>query len=291
MILKIEHNVLLKSYTTLGIGGPADTIVHPETIEEIRDLIRENSIEQLYILGNGSNVLFGDEGYAGKIVHISAPLNAIEWLENGLVAVESGATNQELAAFCQKHGLQGYEFASGIPGTVGGAIVMNAGAYNGETKDVLDGVEYVDAAGELVYRHRDELDLSYRHSFFSDHFGVIVKAYYRFENGDPEEIQARIDDLTERRYAKQPMDQHSAGSTFKRPEGHFASALIDQSGLRGYEYNGAAVSDKHTGFLINKDNASAEDFLELIARVQKKVYDDHGVWLECEVKQVPSGRK
>ena len=284
--MKTQYNVSLKDFSTLHIGGPAKLVLHPETVEDMQQILGEYDIEDLYILGNGSNILFDDEGYDGVLVHIGAPFNAISAVKENVVCAQSGATNEELAAYCAKNGLGGYEFASGIPGTIGGAITMNAGAYDGETKDVLIGVEYIDENGVLVYKSNEHLDLSYRHSYFTDHFGIVVHAYYKFEPKDPDEVQARIDELTQKRWSKQPMESYSAGSTFKRPEGHFASALIDQSGLRGFSVNDAAVSEKHTGFLINKGNATAQDFRDLIEQVRRKVHEDHGVWLECEVKQV-----
>ncbi|EOS59889.1 UDP-N-acetylenolpyruvoylglucosamine reductase [Firmicutes bacterium M10-2] len=286
--MKIEYNAQLKEFSTLHIGGPAKMMAHPETVEEVQELVKNHDIHDIYIIGNGSNILFDDEGYDGLIIHIGAPFNHMELMEGGKVRVESGATNEQLAWFCAEHGLGGYEFASGIPGTVGGAIVMNAGAYNGETKEVLVGVEYVDENGQIVYKDKEDLSLSYRHSFFSENFGIVVCAYYQFEEKDPKLVEEKILDLKQKRWSKQPMEQYSAGSTFKRPEGYFASALIDQSGLRGYSHHDAAVSDKHTGFLINKGNASAKEFRELIEQVREKVHADHGVWLECEIKQVHS---
>lgn len=287
--MRLEENALLKNWTTLHIGGPAKYLAHPESIEDIKEIIKQTNEKQipLYILGNGSNVLFDDQGYNGMILHIGEAMDSIELLAGNRVKVESGATNAQLAKFCQENGLGGYEFASGIPGTIGGAIVMNAGAYDGEMKDVLESIEYIDENGELHQLQNNELELSYRHSIFSNRFGIVTSAIYQFYPKDKQAIQEKIDELTEKRYSKQPMEEYSAGSTFKRPEGHYASALIHQSDLQGYHVGDAEVSTKHAGFLINKGTASAQEFLQLIQKVQNIVYEKHGVHLEPEVRYVP----
>lgn len=286
--MKIEENKELKEYTTLYIGGPAKKIVHPENLEEIQEVYEETKKngEKLFVLGNGSNVLFEDRGFDGTVMRLVENWNNIELLEDDQVKVQSGATNEELAAFAQKNGLTGYEFACGVPGTIGGAVVMNAGCYNSETKNVLKSVAYLDEEGNIQTKNNEDLDLSYRHSYFSDHFGIVLEAVYQFEKDDPKAIQERMDELQEKRYAKQPMDKHSCGSTFKRPEGYFAAALIDQAGLRGFKVGDAMVSEKHTGFLINNGNSTEKEFKELIRQVQQKVKEHSGVDLECEVREI-----
>lgn len=286
--MKIEKNKELKEYTTLYIGGPAKKIVHPESLQEIKEVYEEakKNGEKLFVLGNGSNVLFEDKGFNGTVLRLVENWNDMKLLDHDQVEVQSGATNEELAAFAQKNGLSGYEFACGVPGTIGGAVVMNAGCYNSETKNVLKSVTYLDEEGNIQTKDMEDLDLSYRHSYFSDHFGIVLSAVYQFEKDDPEKIQERMDELQEKRYAKQPMDKHSCGSTFKRPEGYFAAALIDQAGLRGFKVGDAMVSEKHTGFLINNGNCTEKEFKELISEVQKRVKEHSGVDLECEVREI-----
>lgn len=289
-MMKIEKQVQLKDWTTLHIGGPATYMAHPETeseILEVLEMAKEKDLP-LYILGNGSNVLFEDEGYEGIILHLGEQFSAIKRLENNQVWVQSGATNAQLASFCIENSLGGYEFASGIPGTIGGAIVMNAGAYDGEMKDVLVSIEYIDEEGKLQTKMNEELDLSYRHSIFSNTFGIVTSAIYQFEPKESSLVAEKIADLKERRYSKQPMEEYSAGSTFKRPEGHYASALIHQGELQGYHVGDAEVSMKHAGFLINKGNASSKEFNQLIADVQRIVLEKFNVQLEPEVRRVKS---
>lgn len=276
------ERVDLKHFCTLHIGGPARLVVSVKSIEEIQYVL-QNWQGPLLVLGNGSNMLFSDEGYQGVILHLGQKMAQIQ-AKSTRVYVEAGATNAQLSRFCQQNGLTGYEFASGIPGTVGGAIMMNAGAYFGCTDQVLVEVHYLDEQGRLCVKSVDECELAYRHSWFTDHFGLIVKAVYEFQKGDPQQIQAKIEDLTQRRYAKQPMDRYSAGSTFKRPEGHYASALIQEAGLKGYKVGQASVSQKHSGFLINEKNATAQEFLTLIQEVQAHIWQRYQVKLEPEVK-------
>lgn len=283
------RNEELKDYTTLKIGGPAKELVSPASEEEFAAVLKKADQEgtRLFILGNGSNVLFDDEGYDGLIVHVGPQYSGITLLPDHQVRVKSGTTNEELAAFLQKEGLGGYEFACGVPGTVGGAVMMNAGCYGGETKDVLREVVWLDRQGIRHTTPAEELDLGYRHSRFMEEFGLISEAVYQFEPRSPQRIQEKMDELQTARYEKQPMDKHSCGSTFKRPEGYFAGTLIDESGLRGYRVGDAMVSEKHCGFLINDGNCTSEEFKQLIRDVQRIVKEKHGVELECEVRRVP----
>jgi UDP-N-acetylmuramate dehydrogenase len=277
----------LRQYTTLKIGGPAKRLYNPASLEDIRHILltAQKEEEKLFVLGNGSNVLFNDEGYDGWILRLADNWSDIQLLENNRVKVQSGASNAQLAQFCLEHSLAGYEFASGIPGTIGGAVMMNAGAYTGETKDVIESVRCLDQHGTLKTLTKEQLNLSYRHSWFSDHFGIIIDATYAFKQGNQTDIETAIQDFTKRRWDKQPMDKASAGSTFKRPQGSYASKLIAESGLKGYRIGDAMVSDKHAGFLINAGNCDCKTFLELVQYVQNKVEADSGIRLELEIKR------
>lgn len=287
--MNYKTNEQLKNWTTLRIGGPAARFYEPQTIEEIRGILLENrqAGAPLMILGNGSNVLFEDEGYEGWIVHLGEEFSGIEERGNGMVRVLAGTENGELAHYLARHGLKGFEFASGIPGTVGGAVIMNAGAYDGEYKDILVRVGYLDENGELHEEDASNLDLSYRHSWFTDNFGVVVYADLQFEEADPEAVHARIQELHDKRHSKQPMDKASAGSTFKRPVNGYASALIHECGLQGLSVGDAMVSTKHAGFLINDGECTCKEFLELVSQVQKEVKAQKGVDLELEVRFIP----
>lgn len=280
--MKIQYNVPLKDYATLHIGGPAAVLKEPESLEEMQQVLKEED-GRLFVLGNGSNVLFTDKGYDGTILKISPSWNGIERLEGDRIRVQSGAQNWEIADFAAASELGGYEFACGVPGMVGGAIRMNAGCYGSEIKDVLESVRYLDREGNLHEMKAEDAELGYRHSWFADNFGVIVDAVLQLHPAKSEDIQATMRELQEKRYSKQPMDAYSCGSTFKRPEGHFAAALIDESGLRGYRVGEAQVSEKHTGFLINRGEATSEEFLQLIEDVRRIVAEKTGVELTCEV--------
>lgn len=286
--MNYRENVMLKDYTTLKIGGPAKRFYEPKTILEISQIVKEHTENNipLVILGNGSNMLFEDEGYDGSILHIGHALNQIEFLDDTTIRVYAGVENGELALWLAGHELGGYEFASGIPGTVGGAVIMNAGAYNGEMVDVLAGVGYVDENGLLQYATAGKLDLSYRHSWFTDHFGVVVYADLKLHPTTLKEAGEKLLDLYLKRHSKQPMEKASAGSTFKRPVNGYASALIHECGLQGVSVGDAMVSTKHAGFLINDGEASCKEFLELVEKVQKTVKEQRGVDLELEVRYI-----
>ena len=264
------ENEPMRLHTTFKIGGPADVFAQPETEEQLCRTIalcKECGVKY-YLLGNGSNILFEDAGYHGVVIDTTALKMGIGILENvcqpgaapGEVydAVAAGA-GLKLSALCTaalENGLTGLEFAYGIPGTVGGAVYMNAGAYGGEMKDVLTVVRYLTAEGEVVQASAAELDLSYRHSIFEENGGCILSAQFALQPGNAADIRAKMDELMAKRVDKQPLDKPSAGSTFKRPAGAFAAALIDQCGLRGYRHGGAAVSDKHCGFVVNLGGAT-----------------------------------
>lgn len=283
--IESKQHVSLKQYTTLQIGGETQLLCEPKTIDEIRFCISICKKHQYpyYILGRGSNVLALEKGYEGLMIVLSTNFHHMR-SEGNFIHAQSGATLKDVCAFCCEKSLTGLEFACGIPGSVGGAIFMNAGAYNGETKDVVKEVTYLDENLQLKVLPKEVLEFSYRHSWFTNHEGLIVKVTYELTPGDQQQIQARMDDLMKRRRDKQPLDTNNAGSTFKRPVNNYASALIRSAGLPGFSVGDASVSTKHAGFLINKGNATSDDFLQLIQEVQRRVKDLSGYDLECEIK-------
>ena len=292
------QNEPLADHCTFRIGGPADLFLQPETDEQLCtciSLCKEQGV-RYYLLGNGSNILFEDAGFRGAVIDLTAMKTGIGMKENisdeelnadcCSVTVGAGTKLSTLCNFALNHSCTGLEFAYGIPGTVGGAVYMNAGAYGGEIKDVLESVIYLNAAGEIVEATASELDLSYRHSIFETNGGCILWATFRLKKGAPEAIKARMNELMAKRLEKQPLDKPSAGSTFKRPVGAFAAALIDQCGLRGYRHGGAAVSEKHCGFVVNLGGATCADVLALCEEVRVIVKERTGYDLEKEIRVV-----
>ena len=282
------ENESMIEHTTFRIGGPADLFVVPTTVEGLAAVVSACNKEGIYcfILGNGSNVLVSDKGIRGVVVSTAACLNNIELIGAYEIKCGAGVKLSRLSDLACENSLTGAEFAWGIPGTVGGAVYMNAGAYDGEMKDILVSCEYLTPDGELHTMLADEMDLSYRHSAFSENGYVIVSATVRLKAGDKGEIRAKMDDFMHRRKSKQPLEFPSAGSTFKRPVGGFAAALIDECGLKGYSVGGAQVSEKHAGFVINKGGALAADICSLSAQVIEKVKQDTGVVMQPEVRFV-----
>lgn len=282
-----RENEPLAEHCTFKIGGPARVFVAPQEEEQLCKAIllcRDLSLPY-YLLGNGSNILFADEGWSGVILDTSALKSSIQ-REGCTLRAGAGTLLSSLCREALRAGLTGLEFAYGIPGTVGGAVYMNAGAYGGELKDVLTRVRYLNQEGQIVCAEAAELDLSYRHSIFEENGGCILSAEFRLTPGDPAEIQAKMEDLMGRRRDKQPLDKPSAGSTFKRPAGAFAGALIDQCGLRGYRHGGAAISEKHCGFVVNLGGASCADVLALCDEVRDIVQEKTGYLLEKEIRVV-----
>lgn len=277
----------MSRHTTFRVGGPADFFVTPKAKEEVRDVIRicKEAGMPYYIIGNGSNLLVSDAGYRGVIVQIYKEMNEVK-VEGDLVKAQAGALLSGIAAKALGAELSGFEFASGIPGTIGGACVMNAGAYGGEMKDVLESVTVLTGEGKIIELGRNELELGYRTSVIAKKGYIVLGAALKLECGDGEKIKTYMDELKEKRVTKQPLEYPSAGSTFKRPEGYFAGKLIQDSGLKGFTVGGAQVSEKHSGFVINKGNATAADVMELIRQVTAKVKEDTGVTMEPEVKQI-----
>ena len=275
----------MSRHTTFRIGGPADYFVTPHTKEEIRQVIRLCKEEEIpfAVLGNGSNLLVGDKGFRGVIIQLFKNFSDII-IEEETIYAQSGALLVRLANQAAEQGLTGLEFASGIPGTLGGAVVMNAGAYGGEMKDVLKEVTVLTPEGRVLTLQADELHMGYRTSVIKEAGYIVLEAVISLEKGDQEEIRSRMQELAGMRTSKQPLSYPSAGSTFKRPEGYFAGKLIMDSGLRGYQVGGAQVSEKHCGFVINTGNATAKDVTTLMSDVQRIVMEKFGVKLEPEVK-------
>ena len=277
----------MSRHTTFRVGGPADFFVTPKAKEEVRDVIRicKEAGMPYYIIGNGSNLLVSDAGYRGVIVQIYKEMNEVK-VEGDLVKAQAGALLSGIAAKALGAELSGFEFASGIPGTIGGACVMNAGAYGGEMKDVLESVTVLTGEGKIIELGRNELELGYRTSVIAKKGYIVLGAVLKLERGDGEKIKTYLDELKEKRVTKQPLEYPSAGSTFKRPEGYFAGKLIEDAGLRGFQVGGAQVSEKHCGFVINRDHATAADIMELMRQVQIRVKENSGVDLEPEVKRL-----
>ena len=282
------ENESMIEHTTFRIGGPADLFVVPTTVEGLAAVVSACNKEGVYcfILGNGSNVLVSDKGIRGVVVSTAACINNIELIGAYEIKCGAGVKLSRLSDLACENSLTGAEFAWGIPGTVGGAVYMNAGAYDGEMKDILVSCEYLTPDGELHTMLADEMDLSYRHSAFSENGYVIVSATVRLKAGDKGEIRAKMDDFMHRRKSKQPLEFPSAGSTFKRPVGGFAAALIDECGLKGYSVGGAQVSEKHAGFVINKGGATCFDVMRLVEHIKKEVFLNKSIKLECEIRVI-----
>ena len=277
----------MKKHTTFRVGGPADYFVTPQTAEEVAKVIEACTQEKVpyYIVGNGSNLLVSDKGYEGVIIQIYKQMNQVK-VEGAQIHAQAGALLSMIAKRALDAELTGFEFAAGIPGTLGGACVMNAGAYGGEMKDVLKSVTVLTDKGEVKTLAKEELELGYRTSVIAKKDYIVLSAVIRLENGKKEEIKAVMDDLKEKRITKQPLEYPSAGSTFKRPEGYFAGKLIMDAGLRGYQVGGAMVSEKHCGFVINAGDATAADIRRLMQDVSDTVQEKFGVTLEPEVKML-----
>ena len=275
----------MKSHTTFRIGGPADVFIMPKSVKQVQMAVKICQEEQIpyFILGNGSNLLVSDRGYRGVIIQMDRNMGEIQ-VEGTEIQAAAGALLSSIAVAARRESLTGFEFAGGIPGTLGGAVVMNAGAYGGEIKDVLKEVTVMDGDGKIFTLPASELEMGYRTSIIKTAGYLVLSARITLSRGKEEDIKARTRELSEMRTQKQPLDYPSAGSTFKRPEGYFAGKLIMDSGLRGYSVGGAMVSEKHCGFVINKGNATAEDVVSLMKHVTEVVQEKYGVTLEPEVK-------
>ena len=281
----VRQDEPMKAHTTFRTGGCARYLAEPQSAEQLKSVMeacREGGMPY-YIVGNGSNLLVSDDGYEGVIIHLFKNMSKVQTEGNCLI-VQAGVLLSKAANIARREGLTGMEFASGIPGTIGGALVMNAGAYGGEMKDIVRSVKVLTADGAICEYTNEEMQFGYRRSRIAAEGSVVLEAVLELAKGDPEQIQARMDELKEQRISKQPLEYGSAGSTFKRPEGYFAGKLIQDAGLRGFRIGDAQVSEKHCGFVINRGNATASEIAELIREVQRRVFENSGVRLETEVK-------
>lgn len=284
---KILQEEPLSAHTSFRIGGPAQYFLLPEEEEELVRLVALCVEEKMpyLLLGNGSNVLAKDEGLRGVVI-CTKNLQGISWGDGNTVTAQCGLLLGAMAADVLKHSCTGFEFASGIPGTVGGAVLMNAGAYGGEMKDCMVSARTLTREGTVKEYTVQELELSYRHSILQDNGEILLSATFHFESGDSEEIRSRMQELNQKRREKQPLEHASAGSTFKRPEGYFAGKLIDDAGLRGYRVGDVMVSEKHCGFVVNVGNGTYAQAMEVIRHVQEEVLAQFGVELRLEVRQI-----
>lgn len=283
----VEREVSMKNYTSFKVGGPAELFLSPEDAGQTAKLVRFCEKEEIpvFVLGKGSNLLVSDRGIKGAVIYTGKQCG-ISLVDENTVRAQSGASLAQLCTFALENSLSGLEFAYGIPGTVGGAVFMNAGAYGGEMKDVLLNSEYVSTDGTSGELDNEAMELSYRHSAYENSNLVITAASVRLAPADRNEIKSTMNDILARRKEKQPLEYPSAGSTFKRPEGNFAGALIEQCGLKGVSVGGAQVSEKHAGFIINRGGATAADILSLIKHVQARVKAQTGVSLETEIRLI-----
>lgn len=280
-----RQNEPMSKHTSFKIGGNADAYIKVNNLSKLSTILKEcqDSNVDYMILGNGSNLLVSDDGIRGAVIRLDGDFRKITLVDDTTIFCGAGATLAYLCKFALNCGLSGLEFAWGIPGTVGGAVFMNAGAYDGEMKDVVHSVSHISPSGEIGRIEKDDLNFGYRTSVYRNNNMIITGVTLKLKKGNPDEIRAKMDDYMSRRSTKQPLEYPSAGSVFKRPEGNFAGALIEQCGLKGKLCGGAKVSEKHAGFIINKSNATAKDVRDLISQIQKTVSDKTGYNLECEL--------
>ena len=283
-----QRDVPMSKYTTFRIGGNAAVMLTPTADEQLASIIKKCKEENIkpFIIGNGSNMLISDNGLDTVVINMCRPEPKIELVNGDTVVCDAGATMSKVCNFALENGLTGLEFAFGIPGSAGGAAYMNAGAYGGEMKDVLVECRHIDRDGNFGSLNGEELGLAYRTSAYEHNGYIITSLVMKLSKGNKDEIRAKMQELLQRRKDKQPLEYPSAGSTFKRPEGYFAGALIEECGLKGYSVGGAQVSEKHAGFVINKGSATAKDVLSLIKYIQDKVFSEKGVMLEPEVRLI-----
>ena len=283
---ELKFNEPMAKHTSFRIGGGAEVMAFPKNREELAEILNVSALldTKPAILGAGTNVLAPDAGICGVVICLKDCLDGMEQLDDSRIRVMAGVTMTRAAIFAANLGLSGLEFAHGIPGTVGGGVYMNAGAYGGEICQVAESVEYMDLSGNIHILSNEEMRFSYRHSIVEDAGGIVISAVFRLMQKPAEEIKATMKDLMSRRSASQPLDKPSAGSAFKRPVGGYAAALIDQAGLKGFAVGGAAISTKHAGFAVNLGNATAEDVKQLLKQVSDKVFENSGIRLEPEVR-------
>ena len=284
--IELRFEEPMSRHTSFRIGGPAEVMAFPKNREELSALLKASALLDVKpaILGAGTNILAPDDGIRGLVVCLKDCLDGVEQLDGTRIRVMAGVTMSRAAVFAANLGLSGLEFAHGIPGTVGGGVYMNAGAYGGEICQVCESVEIMDMGGNLTTRECACMNFSYRYSFLEDTEGIVISAVFRLEPKNSEEIKAKMKELMGKRSASQPLDLPSAGSAFKRPVGGYAAALIDQAGLKGYRVGGAAISEKHAGFAVNLGGATAEDVKNLLRQVSDKVFENSGIRIEPEVR-------
>jgi len=282
---RILYNEPMKKHTTAKVGGIADVVVLPKTVEEIKallDFAKKNDIPY-YVIGCGSNLIVTDDEVHALIIKITNKFGRV-YVNGNMIIADAGASMPYVSITAKRNSLSGFEFACGIPGTIGGGVRMNAGAYGSEIKNVFLQATYIDGEGNIKTINQDEMEFGYRHTFFSDHPEcVIISAKFVLEQGEMSEIEAKMNENSAARREKQPLDYPNFGSVFKRPEGYFVGKLVSDAGLRGYQIGGAQVSTKHTGFIVNTGNATCKDIVDLIHHVQNVVYEKFGVKLESEV--------
>ena len=283
--MEMRFDEPMSAHTSFRIGGPARLMAFPKQVPEMQGVVKaaQNYDVVSFVIGNGTNILAPDEGLNAFVIKTAPGLDFFDIVGDKIVA-GAGMLLSRLAVEAQKEGLSGLEFAHGIPGSVGGAVTMNAGAYGSEMKDIVLDVEYVSLLGQMELLRADKLDFSYRHSAFSNHIGIITGVRLKLKRDDPEAIKERMKDLMERRKASQPLDMPSAGSVFKRPVNGYAAQLIDEAGLKGLKIGGAQVSEKHAGFIVNTGGATARDVKMLIDKVRAIVLERTGVELETEIR-------
>lgn len=281
------ENESMKNHTTFRIGGPARLFVAPDSVDKLKNVIafcKEKDIK-VFIIGNGSNLLVSDKGLEGVVIQIYRNFSGITINGNEIIA-QSGELLSSVAAKAMENSLTGFEFASGIPGTLGGAVVMNAGAYGGEMSRIVKSVTILNQNNEIQVLNSDELNFGYRKSAISAGNDIVLSVAISLQKGDKEQIRAKMEELRDKRVSKQPLNYPSAGSTFKRPEGYYAGKLIMDAGFKGYRVGGAQVSEKHCGFVINTGDAKASDVIELTNEIKKKVLEEKNISLELEVKMI-----
>ncbi len=284
--IELRFDELLARHTSFRIGGGAEVMAFPKSEDELSALLKKSALLdwKLTILGAGTNVLAPDEGVQGLVICLKDCLDGMRQTDETHIQVMAGVTMSRAAVFAANLGLAGMEFAHGIPGTVGGGVYMNAGAYGGEISDICESVQVMDYSGEVKTLSRDQMDFSYRHSCLEGQNAVVVSAVFGLIPGSSDEIRRKMKDFQQRRMASQPLDLPSAGSAFKRPSGGYAAALIDQAGLKGYRIGGAAISEKHAGFAVNLGGATAADVKALLTQVSETVYNSTGILLEPEIR-------
>lgn len=284
----IKENEAMSKHTTFKIGGNAQALITATNNEGLIDILKKCKEDGIpvFILGKGSNLLISDKGIDGIVIKLDGVFSQIKMLDDETICCGAGVSLAKLCSYARDHSLSGLEFAWGIPGSVGGAVYMNAGAYGGEIKDVLEACTHIDTNNTAGRFNADSLNLGYRHSIYSENNYIITSATIKLKKDSPVEIRNRMNDYMTRRKDKQPLEYPSAGSVFKRPQGYFAGALIQEANLKGKQIGGAQVSEKHAGFIINKGNATCSDVLELVSFIQQKVKSETGIALECEIKPV-----